>query len=158
MWYSWLLIHNFKILAEKCLLFETISQTNDIHKLYEQKEISKNLLTWNCVLSYIVVFHDLRLRKKVLELPRQEDDLGCVRLIVFRNRNKQKFVTNLFDREFVDHWNVTFILITTFLTRFLYLIIQLKPKQVLFRVYSRHYYCGIRSLERALSSSLSTSR
>ena len=133
-----MLIHNFKILTEKCLLFETISQTNDIHKhkLYEQKEISKNLLTWNCVLSYIVVFHDLRLRKKVLELPRQEDDLGCVRLIVFRNRNKQKFVTNLFDREFVDHWNVTFILITTFLTRFLYLIIQLKPKQVLFRVYS----------------------
>lgn len=91
-------------------------------------------------------------------MPRPEDDLGCVRLIVFRNRNKQKFVTNLFDREFVDHWNVTFILITTFLTRFLYLIIQLKPKQVLFRVYSRHYYCGIRSLERALSSSLSTSR
>ena len=98
-----MLIHNFKILAEKCLLFETISQTNDIHKLYEQKEISKNMLTWKCVLSYIVVFYDLRLRKKVLEFQRPEDDLGYVRLIVFRNRNKQKFVTNLFDREFVDH-------------------------------------------------------
>ena len=61
------------------------------------------MLTWKCVLSYIVVFYDLRLRKKVLEFQRPEDDLGYVRLIVFRNRNKQKFVTNLFDREFVDH-------------------------------------------------------
>jgi len=31
--------------------------------------------------------------------------------MLFRNKNIQKYVTNLFDWEFLDYWNDTFILI-----------------------------------------------
>ena len=33
--------------------------------------------------------------------------------ILFRNKNTQKFVTNLSNRKFSYHWNATFILIVT---------------------------------------------
>lgn len=35
--------------------------------------------------------------------------IGCVRLIIFRNRNVQKFVTNLFSHKLLDHWSTKFI-------------------------------------------------
>ena len=33
--------------------------------------------------------------------------------VLFRNKNTQKFVTNLSNRKFSYHWNATFILIVT---------------------------------------------
>lgn len=38
-------------------------------------------------------------------------DSGRIRLIVLRNKDTQKFVTNLFKGKYLDHWNATLILI-----------------------------------------------
>ena len=39
----------------------------------------------------------------------QARHLRCVWLVVFRNTNTNKIVTNRFNRNFLDHWNTTFI-------------------------------------------------
>lgn len=53
---------------------------------------------------------------------------SCVRLIVFWNKNRQKFVANFFERDFLNHSNVTFILIRLLiLTKILDFTMHLKP-------------------------------